>query len=325
MRSSRSGRRPFSSLAIAALISLLSVSACRDSEVSAGSDAPPPIEIKATLTPAQAMTITSQIDGQVDSVAAISGGSIAANAELVRLSNPSVERDAAIATTQRDWIDVRARRSGRKPQTATAPRESIEIAAKILELRRQRFDSMKALRKSRDITTRELEQAEIEYLAALRDYNNERRVLAGAPAPPGDGELLAIERRKAEADAKFAVQRQSQLRIVSPIAGTITRLYVTPGQSVFPRDPIADVANLSTVHVRGEVAPELVRYLKAGAAVDVKILSVPPRTFADEIEYIMPAQPGATGARPAVIVSIPNPDGSLQPNTPALITLRSIR
>jgi len=135
---------------------------------------------------------------------------------------------------------------------------------------------------------------------------------------------LRSEREKAAAEEKFATERRALLQIAAPFAGTVMRVHVIPGQAVFPRDPIADLADLSTVQVRGDVAPELLRFLRPGMHVDVKVFSVPPRTFADEIDYVIPAQ--QTESRAAVVVvTIPNPDHSAQPNTEALITVRSLR
>jgi multidrug resistance efflux pump len=302
------------------------LSHCRQDEIRANSD-PPPIEIRATVQPSQSMTINAQMDGQVESVAVREGTAISAGAPLVQLTNPIVERDAALSRAQLDWIDARLRRGGRPRQVASArPRDSFEITAKILQLRQQRLEKMKQLRKTNDVTARDLEQAEIEYLAALRDYNNERRVVVSG-APTGDDiELLRIERQKVSAEGRFAAQRQSLLHITSPIAGVVRRLHVTQGQAVFPRDPIAEVANVTTMHVRGNIAPELLSYIRPGMRVDVKVLSVPPRAFADEIEYVIPVQGTGPESRSAtVIVTIPNPDGSLQPNSEALITFRSLR
>jgi len=299
---------------------------CRQDEIRANSE-PPPIEIKATVQPAQSMTITAQIDGKVESIAVREGTRISAEGPILQLTNAAVERDAASVRAQLEWIETRLRRGGRPAPAAPArPRDSLEITARILEVKKQRFEKMKQLRTTNDITARELEHAEVEYLAALRDFNNERRVFAGgAPASADDRELLRIERRKAIAEERFATQRQSLLRVTSPISGTVTRLHVTEGQVVFPRDPIADVSDVATLHVRGSIAPELLRYVRPGMRVDVKVFSVPPRTFADEIEYIIPVQAGSESRSATVVATIPNPDGSLQPNTEALITLRSLR
>ncbi len=299
---------------------------CRQNESRADSN-PPPIEIKATVHPAQTITITAQLDGQVESINVREGTKVNANDLLVQLTNPIVERDAAYARAQMQLIESRAARGRHSSSAAPAqPRDNLEITAKILEVRRQRLEKMKQLRKTNDVSARELEVTEIEYLAALREYNNERRVSPGAPAAGQDDDLLRAERERIAADQRYAAQRESLLHIVSPIAGVVTRLHVTKGQAIFPRDPTAEVSDIATLHVRGSVAPELLRYLRPGMRVDVRILSVPPRSFADEIEYVVPAAGTASESRAAtVVVTIPNPDGSLQANTEALITLRPLQ
>jgi multidrug resistance efflux pump len=296
---------------------------CRQSETRA--EEPPPIEIKATVHPARSATITAQIDGQVQTIDVREGDAVTANGRIVELTNAVVERDAAVARAQLAWIETRLRRGGRAPvRVAARPRDNVDITARILEVKQQRLEKMKQLRKTNDITAREVEQAEVEYLAALRDYNQERRGSIGPSPATDDMELLRIEHDKTAAEEQFATQRHALLQITSPIAGTVTRVSVTQGQAVFPRDPIAEVSDVATLHVTGNVAPELLRYIHAGMPVQVKIFSVPPRTFADEIDYVVPVQGSGSDSRTAmVVVSIPNPDRSVQPNTDALITLRT--
>jgi multidrug resistance efflux pump len=253
---------------------------------------------------------------------------VSAGQELARLGNPAVEREAVSSAAQLEWLDARAHRTPRPGTRTPAPSATDDIPARILEVRRQRFEKMKALRKSGDITERELEQAEVEYLAAKREYDLVRHAASpGAlPATGEDRELLRIEREKALADQRFATQRKELLRIVSPLGGVITGVHAAKGQAIFPRDPIAEVADVTTLQVRGDVAPELMRYLRPGMPVNVRIFSVPTRAFSDEIEYVVPVQGAGSSSRAGtVVVTIPNPDGALQPNTQALITLRSLR
>ena len=144
-----------------------------------------------------------------------------------------------------------------------------------------------------------------------------------APSIAGDTETTRIERERLLAEEKFAQQRLALLHITSPIAGVITRLQISEGQAIFPRDAIAEISDLTTVQVRGNVAPELLRYIRPGMRVDVRVMTVPPRTFADEIKYVIPVTGSTPESRSAtVVVTIPNPDGALQTNTEALITLR---
>jgi multidrug efflux pump subunit AcrA (membrane-fusion protein) len=296
---------------------------CHQNESRADSN-PPPIEIKATIQPAQRVTLTAQLDGQVRSISVREGEKVAANAEIAWIANPLVERDAALTRAQLEMLDARERRAKRPIGAApAAPRDTLEISARILELRRQRLQTMRQLRKTNDITTRDLEIAEIEYLAALRDYNHERHGATIAPSVGDDAETIRIERERMTAEEKFAQERSALLHITSPIAGVVTRLQISQGQTIFPRDAIAEISDLSSVQVRGNVAPELLRYIRPGMRVDVRVMTVPPRTFADEIKYVIPVTGSTPESRSAtVVVTIPNPDGSLQTNTDALITLR---
>jgi multidrug resistance efflux pump len=300
---------------------------CGQDETRAGT-APPPIELRGTVRPAQASTLVAQVDGVVGGIGATEGGAVAAGAIILQLTNPAVERDAEVAAAQLALIDARLRRSGRPaPQAPSAPRQTLDITARILELRKARLEKLQSLRGTNDVTAGDLQQAEVEYLAALRDFNNERRVVAGAPPVADDSEILRLERQRVVAEQKFAAHRQSLLAIRSPFAGVLTRLHVTQGQPVYVRDPIADVADLSTLQVRAGIAPDLLRYVRPGMRVDVKILSTPVRTFADEIDAIIPATQatGADPGLPSVVITVPNPDASLQPNTEAIVTLRSVQ
>lgn len=293
---------------------------CRQNESRASSE-PPAIEIRAAVRPAHSVTIAAQIDGRVEGILAAEGARLTAGSTIVQLSNPSVERDQEVSRAQLEWLEERLRRAGRSPSGAAESSSTLEISARILALRKQRLDKARALRQTNDITARDLEQAEVEYLSSLRDYRNQRSPDSGGAA---DTALLRIELRKTAADQKFAAERLALLQIQSPIDGVMTRLHVTEGQVVFPRDPVAEVTDVTTLEVRGNVAPELLRYIRPGMRVEVRVLSVPPRTFADEIEYVIPVQGSGESRGATVVVRIPNPDGSLQPNTEALITLRSL-
>lgn len=289
------------------------------------SAAPPPIEIRATVHPGQTITLSTQIEGRVETLPVSEGTTVAPGAEIALLSNPLIERDAALAQAELEWIELRLRGGGEARVSSGRPPESIEITARIVELRRQRLVRMRELRRTSDVTARDLEQSEIEYLGAVRDHDHERRVGLGQPVAI-DAARLRIDREKGLAQLRFAEERMELLRVSTPIAGTITQIHATPGQIVFPREPIAEVSDISTLQVRGNVAPELLRYVRPGMPVEVKVFGVPTRSFADEIEYVIPAQGTGGQTRGAtVVVTIPNPDGLLQPNTEAGITLRSPR
>ena len=99
--------------------------------------------------------------------------------------------------------------------------------------------------------------------------------------------------------------------------GVVTRVAVRLGESIFPRDPIVQIANTTNVEVRGLIAPELTRYARAGMPVEVKIFTVPPRRFTVPIKNVLPGNGGAT-----LVVEVPNPDGVLQEGQTAVVTVK---
>jgi multidrug resistance efflux pump len=160
----------------------------------------------------------------------------------------------------------------------------------------------------------------MEYAAAMRDLAAERNARRSVEvAQPSDPALLQLDVDKARAELGVIEDRERHLTVTAPIGGIVTRILAAPGEMIFLRDPLFEVSDAATLDVRGTIAPELVRHVRAGMAAEVKIFTVPPRRFTTTIRTVTPAV-DAGGA--AVVVSVSNPDGALQPGTPATITVR---
>ena len=114
----------------------------------------------------------------------------------------------------------------------------------------------------------ELEEAETAYAMALRDYLGEKERAATRVATPTDTTLLQLELEKAKSEEAFVHERKSLLRVTAPIGGVVTRVHTRAGDTIFGRDPIVEIANNAIVDVRGAIAPELMRYVRAGIPVE---------------------------------------------------------
>ncbi|HEX7807581.1 MAG TPA: efflux RND transporter periplasmic adaptor subunit, partial [Thermoanaerobaculia bacterium] len=174
---------------------------------------------------------------------------------------------------------------------------------------------------TRDITNDELETARLEYAAARRDLNAERKSLESSQvaAQAIDPALMKLDVDRARAELAVIEDRERQLRVLAPIAGIVTRIQAAPGDSIYPRDPLLEITDASTVEVRGAIAPELLRHVRPGLPVEVKVFTVPPRRFQAQIKTVVPP---AAGSGATISVPISNPDGVLQPGTTAIITVR---
>ncbi|HVR37693.1 MAG TPA: efflux RND transporter periplasmic adaptor subunit [Thermoanaerobaculia bacterium] len=288
----------------------LAFARCDDRQDAVAADAPK-LEIKAEVAPPKSTVVAAPIDGRIETIHVREGAAVKAGDLLVSIVNPAVERDLAYARTQLALAEYRLRNASRAP-VMKRDDEREQADATIVRNRKSRVERYRALFATHDVSKDELEIAEAEYAAALRDYAAEREARRVAP-PAADAGLLKLELEKARAEMAFVEDRKRQLAVYAPVAGTVIRVAANAGEGIYVRDPLLEVANTTSAQVRGTIAPELLRYIKTGVPVDVKVFTVPPRHF---------VEPVATIADTTIIVAVPNPDGVLHAGTPALITVR---
>lgn len=279
----------------------------------------PKVEIRAQVASPRTALAIAMVDGRVAALEVAEGGTVQQGQVVATLTNAGVDRDLAHARAQVALAEQRLR-DARKP-IATAlitgdagARE--RASAEILRNRETKRDRYRELYKTRDVSKEELENAENEYAAALRDWLSERE-RASIRVVQTDTALLQLELEKAKAEEAFVTERKSLLSVVAPIGGVITRVHTRPGESIFTRDPVAEISDNSVVDVRGQIAPELVRYVRTGMPVEVKVFTVPPRKFTVPVKAVVPGAGGAT-----LVVDLPNPDAVLQAGQQALITVK---
>ncbi|HEY6139015.1 MAG TPA: efflux RND transporter periplasmic adaptor subunit [Thermoanaerobaculia bacterium] len=295
---------------------VLLAAACADRSES-GTLAPRSIDLKAEVVASRVASVTAPFEATVRRVAVHEGQSVNAGDLLVELSNPEVERNVEVARAQREYAEARLRAAARPP---VHNKSAEAAAAQIVSLKKSKVDRYKALLATHDVSLQEVEDAENEYAAALRDLIN---IQNSAPAAP-QTRVAEIELERARADERLAESRRQTLVVRAPIAGVITRLSAVEGHDAGARDPLAEVTAMAMMDVRADVAPDLLRLARPGTPIEVKILSVPPRVFLDKVAYVVPSRPNAQGeARAAIVATIANADGTLQPGTPATLTIHT--
>lgn len=279
------------------------------------------LEIKAEISKPRSALVVASYDGRITALPA-EGTRVNEGELLTTLDNPAVQRDLAYSRTLVALAERRVQlaTTTRRPEAPDAGvAERIRVAEAIVEHRKERLQRLETLYATKDVTRDELQNARLELAAATRDLNAERRMMSTPQAQAADPTLLRLDLDRARAEAAVIADRQTHLQVLAPIGGVVTRVVAGPGTNVYARDPILEISDLATLEVRGTVSPELLRYVKPGMIVDVRIFSVPPRRFRTPIRSVIPPA-DANGA--AITVAVPNPDGVLQPGTAATITVR---
>ena len=287
---------------------------CSDKQEAVAADVPR-LEIRATVSAPQTASAIAAVDGRVATLAVAEGQAVQQNAVVATIANPAIDRDIAYARAQVAVAEQRLREA-RRPIAKSlifgdaGARE--RASAEILRNREAKRDRYRDLYASRDISKQELEDAENEYAVALRDWLVERERASQKVVETDDG-ILRLELERAKAELAFATDRRQLLEVRAPIAGVVTRVAARPGETIFPRDPVVEIANSAKLEVRGAIAPELQRYVHTGMPVEVKVLTVPPRRYTVPVKNVLPG---------TVVVEVPNPEGVLTAGQSATITVK---
>jgi multidrug resistance efflux pump len=293
------------------VVALGALAASCQKDNNAAAATPPRLEIRAQVTDPQTATVAAPVDGKVARIAVREGAAVKPGDLIVQLTNAAIDRDLAYARAQLGVAEFNAQHRGTVPQRVRDDTR-LRAAKAILDNRRAKLERYRGLFATHDVSRQDLEDAENEVAMAQRDYLAERDANVVA-APATDPRLLALELEKAKAEEAFAEGRLKLLAVTAPIGGVVMKVHAVEGESVFPRDPLVEIANLSTMNVQGHIAPELTRYVHAGMPVEVKVQTVPPRNFLESVKSVRPGE---------IVVTLPNPDGVLLPGTQATITVR---
>jgi membrane fusion protein, multidrug efflux system len=288
--------------------------ACTDKPEAVAADVPR-LEVRATVAAPQTASAIAAVDGRVATLLVSEGSAVRQGAQIATIANPGIDRDIAYAKAQLAVAEQRLREA-RRPIAQTlilgdaGARE--RASAEILKNREAKRDRYRQLFASHDISKQDLEDAENEYAMALRDWLVERE-RASQKVIQTDNSILQLELERARAELAFANERRNLLDVRAPISGVVARVAARPGETIFPRDPIVEIANNATVEARGTIVPELQRYVRTGMPVEVKVLTVPPRNYTVRIKNVLPG---------TIVVELPNPEGALTAGQSAVITVK---
>ncbi len=288
--------------------------ACTDKPEAAAADIPR-LEVRATVATAQTASAIAAVDGRIATLLVSEGSAVQQGAQIAMLVNPGIDRDIAYAKAQVAVAEHRLREARRPiPRTRILPDAGARerASAQILKNRETKRDRYRQLFASHDIAKQDLEDAENEYAVAMRDWLAERERTSQTVIQT-DTSILQLELERAKAELAFANERRSLLEVRAPMSGVVTRVAARPGETIFPRDPVVEIANTATVEVRGTIAPELQRYVRNGMPVEVKVMTVPPRKYNVAIKNVLPG---------TIVVELPNPEGVLTAGQSAVITVK---
>lgn len=269
------------------------------------------------VEPFEWQAVRAETAGVVSLVAVEDGQAVAKGAELVRMSDPSLQTDieAAEAKVAEARANLTAAEAGGRPEELTDIQNSLDRARMDLAQQQKDYDSLRRLAEKQAATPSEVSAArdKVQHTElAIQGLEKRRGSLVAKPDVAANQARL----RDAEAVLQAAQAKASLIVLRAPLAGTVYGLAVRPGAYLNAGDLVTDVGRLDRLRVRVYVdEPELGR-VAVGQPVAITWQALPGHKWEGSVER-MPTSIEALGSRQVgeVVCTIENPRRELIPGT----------
>jgi multidrug efflux pump subunit AcrA (membrane-fusion protein) len=276
----------------------------------------PSIELVGALIaiPENSTAISPQIAGWIQKVMVVEGSRVRAGDELLHLDSRLAEadRDRATAAVDEKTAILQRLKHGPRPEEIEVARHDAHKAQVAAEALRNEIEALKSLQARNEVSPVQFQKVQSSLQVAEAESASAAAKLKLLEVGTRPEEIAEAEARLAAAKAELATTKLNlQLcKITSPIDGTITQLAARQGMYVERTASLAMVVDLSKVFVQVRIPSAYWARVKPGAAVDVRVASLPDTMFKGKIARIGGQADPATGDVDA-LAEVTNENGLL--------------
>ncbi|MBV8650988.1 MAG: efflux RND transporter periplasmic adaptor subunit [Alphaproteobacteria bacterium] len=234
--------------------------------------------------------IAARVDGRVAKIPVARGENVAAQAPLVEIDNPELvakyqEAEAAKKVAEAELARIRV---GTRQEIVAERKAGIDRAEANVVLAKQTFDRVKRLASDQYAPQAQLDQATDQLSVAQRSYDQAK--LAYDEAVNGftkeEHEIAEANVTKAAATVATLKSLVDQMVVVAPAATQVYRINVEDGEFVAPGVPLLSLVDLDDMWVRFDLREDLIKSLKVGDRIDVRIPALGDRKVTTEVKLI---------------------------------------
>jgi HlyD family secretion protein len=234
--------------------------------------------------------IAARVDGRVAEIPVVRGQDVAAGAVLVRIDNPETiaKNEQALAAKVVAEAQLANINVGTRVETIAARKAALERAEASVVLAQKTYDRVKQLAEHGNApiarldqvtdtlheSQRAVDQARSAYEQAVNGYTKEER------------EIAAANVGKALADIKAVQSIIDQMVVYAPVASQVYQRNVEPGEYVSPGVPLVTLIDLNDLWIHFDLREDLVKTLKVGDRVGVRIPALSDRRMSVEVKLI---------------------------------------
>lgn len=257
-----------------------------------------------TSAPIQAVSLRSQVEGQLLALRANLGDTLRKGEVIAQVDDALL-----VSTLNQAEAELAARKSevARAQSQVSNARAAMQEAK--LELNQAQSDSARfqQLFKEGAISAQQAQQSRTTaqtaaqvFRAAQDQVRTEQQAVAAA-----QGRVIAQQAIVAQAQ-----KRRSYARVLSPINGVVIQRTIEPGSLVQPGTEVVKLGDFSSVKVVVQVSELDLSKVRVGQSVEVRLDAFPTQIFVGQVTRISPAADPTARLVP-VEVTIPNLEGKI--------------
>ena len=234
--------------------------------------------------------IAARVDGRVAEIPVERGQNVPGNAVLVRIDNPETVAKHEQAVTAKIVAEAQLANihAGTRAEVIAARKAALERAEASVVLAQKTYDRVSQLAEhgnapiarldqatdSLHESQRAVDQARSAHEQAVNGYTKEEREIAMANVG------------KALADIKAVEAIIDQMVVYAPVASQVYQRNVEPGEYVSPGVPLVTLIDLNDLWIHFDLREDLVRTLKVGDRLGVRIPALDDRRIVVEVKLI---------------------------------------
>lgn len=246
-----------------------------------------------TVEPLRTSVVGSAVDGRVIEFLVNEGDAVEANQPLAKLRTETLEillaaARAEFALRQSELTELK---NGSRPEEILQTQAKLAATAASMKYQKSKHERIKSLfNKNRTVTDDQLLEAESATERAIQLHTEAKAVHTLAVAGPRREQIAqAVARVLMQSEQVNLIQsRIKKHTIRSPFAGYVTAEHTEIGEWVSESDPIAEIFELDTVHIRAYVLGKHTAHLSLGAKVPVTFPAVPGEVFSGTVAIVIP-------------------------------------
>jgi HlyD family secretion protein len=234
--------------------------------------------------------MAARVDGRVAQIAVSRSENVKQGAPIIRIDNPELiaksrqsEADLAVANAELARVNA-----GFRAETIAVRKAQVDRASADLTLAQQTYERKRQLAASHDAPLADLDKATAELAVAERGLEQARfaynEAVAGFTREDQGVAQAKVETAKAGVETLKALV--DQMVVLAPADSQVFRIPIEDGEFVLPGIPLITLVDLADMWVQFDLREDLLRDLKVGTKLSVRVPALHDRQVALEVRVI---------------------------------------